>query len=70
MPSLAALLGRAEELTGEPLTQEQVIRIRDAALVVVTPARPAAAVEDARGYSDVDPTRPWESWDAIRRDSR
>jgi hypothetical protein len=69
MPSLAALLGRAEELTGAPLTEEQVAHIRDAALVVVTQAQPAAAVEDARGYADVDPTKPWESWQAIRRNS-
>jgi hypothetical protein len=68
MPSLVALLGRAEELTGVPLTEEQVVRIRDAALVVVTQAQPATAVEGARGYTDVDPASPWESWQAIRRD--
>ena len=66
MPSLAALLGRAEELTGAPLTEQQVVRIRDAALVVVTQAQPAAAVAGVRGYAEVDPTRPWQSWRAIR----
>lgn len=66
MPSLVALLDQAEQLTGAPLTENQVIRVRDAALVVVTQPDPAAAVEQERGYADVDPTRPWESWQALR----
>lgn len=68
MPSLAALLGHAEELTGAPLTQEQVHRIRDAALAVVTQVQVAIAVEQSRGYADVDAARPWQSWQAMRRD--
>ncbi len=66
MPSLAALLGHAEELAGTPLTEEQVVRIRDAAVVVLTRPQPAAAVEARRGYAEVDATRPWESWQALR----
>src|SRR5262249_13750296 len=66
MPSLAALLTRAEELKGSPLTQEQVIRVRDAALAVVTPADVAAATVEQRGYAEVDAIRPWESWRALR----
>src|SRR5262249_19807580 len=38
MPSLAALLDGAERIKGSPLSEEQVLRIRDAALVVVAPA--------------------------------
>ena len=66
MPSLAALLDQAEELAGAPLTEAQVLRIRDAALAVVTPAQVAAAVEQSRGYAEVDAAQPWESWQAIR----
>ena len=66
IPSLAALLGRAEELAGSPLRADQVARIRDAALVVATRPEAAAAVEERRGYADVDPARPWESWQAVR----
>ena len=66
IPSLAALLTRAEELKGTPLTQEQVLRIRDAAHVVVSHPQPAAAVDQRRGYADVDPADAWESWQAIR----
>jgi hypothetical protein len=66
MPSLVALLARAEQLKGAPLTEEQVIRIRDAAQVVVTLPQPAAAVEERRGYADVAPANVWESWQALR----
>ena len=69
MPSLAALLGHAEELTRAPLTEEQVLQIRDAAVVIVTQTQAAAAVEQSRGYADVDPMQPWESWQAIRGDA-
>src|SRR5262245_32090189 len=66
MPSLAALLTRAEELKQSPLTEDQVIRIRDVAQAVVTRADAAAATVEQRGYHEVDPMRPWESWQAIR----
>ncbi|HEY1186565.1 MAG TPA: hypothetical protein VGE74_02860 [Gemmata sp.] len=50
-----------------PLTEEQVLHIRDAAHAVVSPARPASAVDQRRGYADVDPADAWKSWQAIRR---
>lgn len=67
MPSLAALLEKAEQLKGAPLTEEQVIRIRDAALVVATRSQAASAVEEQRGYADVDPANPWVTWQVIRK---
>ena len=66
IPALAALLTRAEELKGAPLTEEQVLRIRDAAVAVVTRADSAAATIEQRGYPEVDPTNAWPSWQAIR----
>ena len=70
MPSLAALLDRAEQLKGAALTEEQVLRVRDAALVVVTPADVASATEAERGYAEVDRANPWASWQAIREGGR
>jgi hypothetical protein len=61
MPSLVALLAGAERIKGDPLTEGQVLRIRDAAQAVVTSPGPAAAVEQERGYADVDPADPWET---------
>ncbi len=69
IPSLAALLGQAEQLKGGPLTEEQVIRIRDAAQVVATLPSAAAAVEARRGYADGSPATAWESWQALREGS-
>jgi len=66
IPSLAALLGQAEQLKGGPLTEEQVLRIRDAAQVVVTLPQAAAAVEARRGHPDLNAANPWESWQDVR----
>ena len=66
IPALSALLTRAEELKGAPLTEEQVLRIRDAAVAVVTTADAATATIEQRGYPEVDPANAWRSWQAIR----
>ena len=66
IPALAALLARAEELKGAPLTEDQVLGVRDGAKAVVTPADVAAAVVAQRGYAEVDPLRAWESWQSLR----
>jgi hypothetical protein len=66
MPSLAALLTRAEELKGSPLTEEKVLKVRDAANAVVTRADVAEAVVKERGYPEVDVSKTWVSWQAIR----
>lgn len=66
MPSLAALLGYAEQIKAIPLSEEEVIRIRDSAVVVATKADVAAAVAKQRGYPDVDAADPWKSWQTMR----
>jgi hypothetical protein len=66
VPSLAALLTRAEQLKGKPLTQDEVFRVRDNCPVVVSETDPAAAVAAGRGYSDLDPADPWSGWQHLR----
>jgi hypothetical protein len=66
MPALAALLLRAEQLKGEPLTEEEVYRIRDHAICVTTTPEAAAAVEAERGYADLDPENAWQQWQQLR----
>jgi hypothetical protein len=66
VPALSALLTRAEQLKGAALTEEQVLRVRDAAVAVVTRADAAAATIAQRGYPEVDPENVWPSWQAIR----
>ena len=66
MPALVALLIRAEQLNGAPLTRNQVIAIRDNAHCTMLPASAKASVEEARGYADIDPERCWEDWQVVR----
>jgi len=66
IPSLVALLIRAEELKGEPLTEKEVVAIRDGAQVIVNHADVVAAVEEQLGYVDVNPANVWESWLSIQ----
>lgn len=68
MPALVALLLRAEESKGEPLTEQEVIAIRDEANCVMMPAAQAKKQEESRGYPDVDPENCWgHSIGAFRR---
>lgn len=61
-PSLAANLARAERDKGTALTPDEIIRIRDNAPAIAVTAEQASALEEKRGYADVDPAQPCESW--------
>jgi len=69
LPALVALLMRAEELNGSPLTRNQVIAIRDNAHCVMVPASAKTEMEAERGYADIDPERCWEDWLIVRAQS-
>jgi hypothetical protein len=66
IPTLVSLLGGGEEIAGRPLTRDEVLRIRDQALVVVTYEDVAEAVAADRGYADLDPNDPWSGWIQLR----
>ena len=66
IPALVALLIRAEELNGAPLTRDQVVAIRDNAHCVMLPPSAQAEIEKGRGYADIDPERCWEDWLTVR----
>jgi hypothetical protein len=68
-PSLAALLMRAQQLNdGAALTEAQVLRIRDGSMVMVVPHAAARAVEEQRGYADIDAADAWHSWLQLQDD--
>lgn len=67
MPSLAALLDGAEQIKGGPLTEDEVLQIRDGAMVTVAPADVVRAMEAERGYAEVDRRDPFRSWQSLRR---
>ena len=68
IPSLVSVLLGCEERKGEPLTEREVLEIRDKAMVVALPPDVAIAVATERGYSDIDADRCWEEWQKARID--
>jgi hypothetical protein len=62
IPSLAALLTRAAELKGGDLTREEVLHVRDACQVLVTDQGSVQAIEERRGYPDLNPVECYEDW--------
>jgi hypothetical protein len=66
VPSLVATLKAAEREKGTPLTEAEVIAIRDRCPSIVLSETLAAAVWAKRGYADINPERVWEEWQAIR----
>lgn len=67
IPALAPLLVRAEKLKGAPLSEAEVLRIRDDAACVVVPPAQKEALEQKRGYRDLDPENCWAEWGELRR---
>ena len=68
VPSLVAQLLRAEQDKGAPLTEEEVLRIRDESDCIAMPTHAHRAVVEERGYEDIDPERCWEQWQEIADD--
>lgn len=68
IPALSAVLIAAEDNKGEPLTNEEVVSIRDnAACIMMTQADSSKLVE-SRGYLDIDPENCWYDWQMLRRE--
>ncbi|MDQ4121931.1 MAG: hypothetical protein M3209_10850 [Acidobacteriota bacterium] len=65
-PSLAALLFAAEKDKGSPLTEDEVIAIRNSATVMMVSEESAAEFEKKRGYKDIDADNCWEEWRKLR----
>ena len=66
VPALVALLLNREEAKGSPLTEQEVLAIRDGAECIAMPHDVAAKVAEQRGYDDIDPENAWADWNAIR----
>lgn len=66
IPALVALLLRAEQLKGSPLTESEVSRIRDDAVCMAMTLDMKRALEEKRGYPDIDPEDAWNQWQVAR----
>lgn len=70
IPSLVSTLLRAEGEKGQPLTEEEVLAIRDNARVRASREVELEAVLRRRGYEDIDPENCWQEWLEFREGPR
>ena len=66
VPALVALLVHCEKQKGSPLTEEEVLGLRDEAICITTRASIARALAERRGYEDIDPRDAWHQWQDVR----
>ncbi|NNG37366.1 hypothetical protein [Nakamurella aerolata] len=66
IPPLVAVLLDAERSKGSPLTEDEVLFLRDDSTCIAVERSVAEAVAEQRGYPDIDPDRCWEQWQDIR----
>lgn len=66
VPALVVLLKAAEDRKGSPLTEAEVVQIRDKAACIALPFSAACALEDERGYPDIVPEDCWKEWQRVR----
>lgn len=66
IPALVTVLLHAEKTLGRPLTEAEVIAIRDKAVCMAMPASQAAMMEEKRGYPDIVAEAVWPEWQSAR----
>ena len=67
VPPLLFRLHRAERDKGAPLTQAEVLALRDRAVCTTLPRSEALAQAQARGYADLAADEVWPQWQAARQ---
>jgi len=60
VPALVALLLSKEREKGAPLTENEVLEIRDNAACIMLPISARELMDDSRGYLDLNPDCVWE----------
>lgn len=66
IPTLSSLLLHSERQKGSPLTEEEVLEIRDKGVCMMMEVGMAQALAERRGYEDLDPENVWEDWRKAR----
>ncbi|WP_257638183.1 hypothetical protein [Janthinobacterium sp. UMAB-56] len=66
IPALVTVLLHAEKTLGRPLTEPEVIAIRDKAVCMAMPASQAEMMEAKRGYADIVAETVWPEWQSVR----
>ncbi|MGO1406729.1 MAG: hypothetical protein ACTHZ9_11965 [Leucobacter sp.] len=65
MPPLVDLLRASERAKGTPLSEDEVIQLRDSATCVALQQSAADAMAEQRGYADIDPEHCWSEWQRV-----
>jgi hypothetical protein len=68
VPSLVSTLMNRERSKGSPLTEEEVVQIRDNCPAIAMPPDVARQMDEQRGYLDIDPENCWQEWQDARRE--
>jgi uncharacterized protein YegJ (DUF2314 family) len=68
IPALGAILLNAEDSKGSPLTEQEVLHIRDHSSVIMVTREHAEKMAESRGYDDIDPENCWFAWQMLRRE--
>ncbi|MCB4794539.1 hypothetical protein LGR51_08485 [Pseudomonas sp. NP21570] len=68
IPALVTLLYKAEKDKGSPLTENEVIKIRDSATCMAVQFSAALEMEEKRGYPDIVAEEAWSEWQAARKE--
>lgn len=66
IPALGVLLLNLEKEKGEPLTEYEVLEARDKVACMMLPLSEKAALEEKRGYRDIDMDNAWVEWQQFR----
>lgn len=66
VPALIAVLIHLERERGGTLTETEVITARDEAVCTMLPLREQRALDESRGYRDIDPANIWQEWCAYK----
>jgi hypothetical protein len=66
IPPLVTLLHERERAKGAPLTEPEVLSIRDDAVSMMVRLSTARIMARDRGFDDIDPENAWVEWQLIR----
>lgn len=70
VPALVDVLMLKEKEKGSPLTEAEVVEIRDKAVCIALPLSERVKMDEVRGHADLDPDNVWKQWQEIRTELR
>ncbi|QEI04958.1 hypothetical protein FXN63_03195 [Pigmentiphaga aceris] len=66
IPALSLILLNLEKQKGSPLTEDEVVAARDSAVCMTVSRKVHDAMQESRGYRDLDLENVWEDWLGFR----